>query len=231
MPSLPLFPLGSALLPGAELGLQIFEPRYVQLLKDLIESQDRAEPVFGVIAIRKGFEVGAESASDLYEVGCAARITQAFAVVGEELFGVQAIGTQRFRLDALHTDERRPYPSGDVTWWGEPIHDPHDPNGDVAVTLAASLRTEIVTYLSVIGAGEGQSEAAVHLPPPDDATELSYWVAQALSLGLNSSQRLLACRDTSERLRLGRKLVRQELALARPLGATGTRERPPMNLN
>ena len=226
MTVLPLFPLGSALVPGTELGLQIFEPRYVQLLRDLIENQDNAAPVFGVIAIRKGFEVGSEAASDLYEVGCAARITQAFAVVGEELFGVQAIGTQRFHLDALHTDERWPYPSGDVTWWDEPTHDPHDPNGNVAVTLAASLRDEIGAYLDVTGGSEEQDST-----PPADATELSYWVAQALSLGLNSSQRLLACRDTSERLRLGRKLVRQELALARTLGATGTRERPPMNLN
>lgn len=231
MPSLPLFPLGSALMPGAELGLQIFEPRYVQLLKDLIEGQDSAAPLFGVIAIRKGFEVGSESASDLYEVGCAARITQAFAVAGQELFMVQAVGTQRFHLDALHTDDRRPYPSGDVTWWGEPIHDPHDPNGDVAVALATSLRTEMLTYLSVIGGAEGRAEATVDLPPPSDATELSYWVARTLSLGLNSSQRLLACPDTSARLRLARKMVRQEVALARTLGASGRTERPPMNLN
>ena len=40
MPSLPLFPLGSALLPGAELGLQIFEPRYVSMLRDIVDQTD-----------------------------------------------------------------------------------------------------------------------------------------------------------------------------------------------
>ncbi len=231
MPSLPLFPLGSALMPGAELGLQIFEPRYVQLLRDLIEGQDSAEPVFGVVAIRRGFEVGTDAAGDLYEVGCAARITQAFAVAGQALFMVQAVGTQRFHLDALHTDERRPYPSGDITWWGEPTHDPHDGDGDVAVMLAASLRAELLTYLQAVDREEGGAKGQPDFAAPNDATELSYWVAQALSLGLGPSQRLLACPDTSARLRLGRKLVRQELALARTLGAIGTSERPPMNLN
>lgn len=230
MTVLPLFPLGSVLLPGGELGLQIFEPRYVQLLRDLIEAQDVAEPVFGVLAIQKGFEVGADAAGELHEVGCAARITQAFNVAGEQLYGVQAVGTRRFHLDELHTDERHAYPSGDITWWGEPTHDPHDPNGDVAVTLAASLRAEIVTYLHVVGGGGGQTETS-ELSPPSDATELSYWVAQALSLGVGSIQRLLACPDTSTRLRLGRKMARQELALARTLGATGAAQRPPMNLN
>lgn len=209
------------------MGLQIFEPRYVRLLRDLIEGQDTAEPVFGVLAIRKGFEVGPEAAGDLYDVGCAARITHAAAVVGQELYVVQAVGTQRFQLDALHTDGRHPYPSGEVTWRGEPTHDPHDPDGDVAIALAASLRTEIVAYLEMTGGANEEPPP----PPPDEATALSYWVAQALSLGVGASQRLLASPDTSARLRLGRKMVRQERALAMTLGAVGTPDRPPMNLN
>ena len=37
MPSLPLFPLGTALLPGARLPLQLFEPRYLVLARTLAE--------------------------------------------------------------------------------------------------------------------------------------------------------------------------------------------------
>ena len=36
MPLLPLFPLGTVLLPGGSLPLQIFERRYVVLLNDLL---------------------------------------------------------------------------------------------------------------------------------------------------------------------------------------------------
>ena len=49
---LPLFPLGTVLYPGLVLPLNIFEPRYRQLVRDLL---DEPEPRrFGVIAIRQG---------------------------------------------------------------------------------------------------------------------------------------------------------------------------------
>ena len=35
MAQLPLFPLGTVLVPGATLPLQLFEPRYIELLSDL----------------------------------------------------------------------------------------------------------------------------------------------------------------------------------------------------
>ena len=95
MPLLPLFPLGTVLLPGGSLPLQIFERRYVVLLNDLLgetgtslgSAEDRAlrrgsgrsdsVPSFGVVALRRGHEVGAESVQSLFEVGCVARIEAA----------------------------------------------------------------------------------------------------------------------------------------------------------
>ena len=53
---LPLFPLGAVLYPGMLSPLHIFEERYRQLVRDLLE---RPEPRrFGVVAIRKGRETG-----------------------------------------------------------------------------------------------------------------------------------------------------------------------------
>ena len=53
---IPLFPLGTVLLPGAPLPLHIFEQRYRQLVADLLElpAEDRQ---FGVVAIQAGREV------------------------------------------------------------------------------------------------------------------------------------------------------------------------------
>ena len=64
MPSLPLFPLGTVLLPGARLPLVLFEPRYLELARRLAElaEDDRC---FGVVLIRKGHEVGAGAVQDL----------------------------------------------------------------------------------------------------------------------------------------------------------------------
>ena len=53
MPALPLFPLATVLLPGAPLRLQVFEDRYLALLRDLGEL-DEPDRVFGVVAIRQG---------------------------------------------------------------------------------------------------------------------------------------------------------------------------------
>ena len=52
--TLPLFPLGTVLMPGASLPLHIFEPRYRQLTVDLVTGAvpDRQ---FGVVAVREGW--------------------------------------------------------------------------------------------------------------------------------------------------------------------------------
>ena len=56
---IPLFPLGTVLVPGLVLPLHIFEPRYRRLLADLAERPE-ADRGFGVVAIREGHEVGAD---------------------------------------------------------------------------------------------------------------------------------------------------------------------------
>ena len=65
---MPLFPLGTVLYPGLLLPLHIFEDRYRQLVRDLLDGQEPRG--FGVIAIRKGRETGVDGISALYEIGC-----------------------------------------------------------------------------------------------------------------------------------------------------------------
>lgn len=217
MASLPLFPLGTVLMPGAQLPLQIFEPRYVALLRDLIERQDKQPPVFGVVAIRKGFEVGEHGVSALHTVGCAARLQQA-ADLGDQRFLVIAQGTTRFRLGPLDQAAGTAYTVAEITWLEDATGDP-----DEVERLAARLRTELASHRAHIGEEPVES--------PDDDQELSYWVAQSLSLELSDRQQLLATADTEARLRLGRRLVRREHTLSVSLHTAG---RPPdgrMSLN
>jgi Lon protease-like protein len=108
---LPLFPLGTVLVPGAQLPLQIFEPRYLELLSDLVNAMD--VPEFGVVAIRQGHEVGADAVRDLHEVGCVARVSHA-APVGDGRYFVLSTGTERFHLDAL-APVGTAYLTGEVT--------------------------------------------------------------------------------------------------------------------
>lgn len=205
MAALPLFPLSTVLMPGTLLPLQIFEPRYVALLHHLVRDQDQRPPVFGVVAIRKGFEVGELGVRSLHPIGCSAQLVQA-ADLGERRYLVVSQGTRRFRLGALDESAGTPYPTADVSWLAETDGD------SVAVAgLAARLREEVAAYRRTVG-GEP-------LEAPEGDRELSYWLAGAIGLGLSEQQDLLASADTETRLRLGRRMLRRELALATTLGS------------
>ena len=52
---LPMFPLGNVVLPGELLPLNVFEPRYRQLVLDCLAAD---VPEFGVVLIERGSEVG-----------------------------------------------------------------------------------------------------------------------------------------------------------------------------
>ena len=70
---IPLFPLGTVLFSGARLSLQIFEPRYL----DLVGRCMKTDSGFGVVLIRDGAEARRsveQAPPSLFEVGTYARI-------------------------------------------------------------------------------------------------------------------------------------------------------------
>jgi Lon protease-like protein len=202
MPQLPLFPLGTVLVPGATLPLQLFEPRYIELLDDLVNAMD--VPEFGVLAIRQGHEVGVDAVRDLHEVGCVARVLQA-APVGDGRYLVLSTGVRRFRLDSLVGGASTAYLTGEVTFLEERTGDV-----DAVADLADRLRVALHDYAAAIGAEEPEWAG--------DPEQLSYAVGTAVGLDLGDRQRLLAAADTETRLRLGLTLVRRERQLAATLG-------------
>src|SRR5688500_20245230 len=66
--TLPLFPLGTVLLPGATLPLHVFEPRYRQLTLDLVTGAV-PDGAFGVIAVRAGGAPDDAGSVGLHTVG------------------------------------------------------------------------------------------------------------------------------------------------------------------
>ena len=214
MAQVPLFPLGTVLVPGASLPLQIFEPRYVVMLSDLVNAME--VPEFGVVAIRQGHEVGADSAHDLHEVGCLARVTQA-ASIGDGRYLVVSTGMQRFHLDAL-ADTGTAYLTAEVTVLEERSGDEQE-----VAELVTRLHDALHRYARTLGAQEPDW--------PHDPVELSHTVGTAVGLDLGDRQRLLAAPDTESRLRLGLRLVRREQGLAQTLGVVPPPAGSPFNLN
>jgi Lon protease-like protein len=68
---MPMFPLGTVLVPHQPLPLHVFEPRYRAMVKDCLAD----DATFGVVLIERGHEVGGGDAR--FDVGCTARIEQA----------------------------------------------------------------------------------------------------------------------------------------------------------
>ncbi|MDC5698597.1 LON peptidase substrate-binding domain-containing protein [Intrasporangium calvum] len=223
MASLPLFPLGAVLLPGARMPLQVFEPRYVALLRDLIAAQEERSPVFGIIAIREGNEVGEGAIRSLHEVGCAALLTHV-AVLGGQRFFIIVEGADRFRLDAVDDAAGTPYLTGEVTWLEEEDGDP----AAVAV-LAERLRGQLEAFRALVPADPDAEEAEDELPT--GARALAYAVPLVVSLELADRQHLLECTDTESRLRLGLELTHRERELAQALGAALKAPQSPFDLN
>jgi Lon protease-like protein len=205
--TLPLFPLGTVLFPGLLLPLHIFEDRYKELVRDLLDGPEPRR--FGVIAIKKGRETGVEGVSSLYEVGCTATLRE---TEGNDDGGyeVVAVGTQRFRLDAL--DESRAYLQGEVEFLAE------DEGDSASAGRAAHLVAEAFqAYLDVLTA---QGLAQVNVPEvPEEPVLLSYLVAASMIIDLPDRQALLAEPDSLSRLTAERAMLVRETTMLQTLTA------------
>jgi len=193
---IPLFPLGSVLVPGLVLPLHIFEPRYRQLISDL-EGADDDERGFGVIAIREGREVGADGVQALYDVGTFASLREVTALP-DGRFDIVTVGALRFRI--LELVDGQPYAQARVEFLDE---DPGDASGPLAQSVAARFQE----YRDLLTDEEDDAEL------PDDPRVLSYLVGAAVVADLGMRQRFLEAPDDSERLREELAFLRREIAL------------------
>ncbi len=86
---IPVFPLdGALLLPGCQLPLQIFEPRYLNMVDDAMSGAR----LIGMIQTREG---GDRARPQLAEVGCAGRITS-YAETPDGRYMITLTGICRF---------------------------------------------------------------------------------------------------------------------------------------
>ncbi len=108
---LPVFPLpGALLLPRARLPLHIFEPRYLQLLDDILKTRER------LIGMVQPNTVPGREGIGLHMIGCAGRLTQ-FSETEDGRYLITLSGASRFRVLSEVTGFT-PYRRCDVSWAG-----------------------------------------------------------------------------------------------------------------
>jgi hypothetical protein len=93
---MPLFPLSTVLFPYGRIPLQIFEQRYLDLVKDCMRNNSN----FGVVLILEGSEIGEkdDAKSSLSSTGTLARIVD-WDQLPNGLLGITIQGGERFFLE------------------------------------------------------------------------------------------------------------------------------------
>jgi Lon protease-like protein len=137
---LPIFPLGTAVLPTQVLPLHVFEPRYRALMEVLTDPASSGE--LGVVLIERGSEVGGGEVR--VEMGTVVHLIEAQPLPDGRWLAVFA-GSHRFRVSRWLPDD--PYPQAEVDEVADSPWDSDDGDAfaaaELAVREALSLAAEL----------------------------------------------------------------------------------------
>ena len=188
---LPLFPLGTVLFQGGTLQLQIFEPRYL----DMVSRCMREGEPFGVVLIRQGSDTwrpGAEG-PDLFEIGTAARIVD-FNQLGNGRLGITARGERKFRVRSTREQ-------ADHLLLGQVTYLPEEP----AVAVGREHQ-DLVDLLSELMTHPGVKQLKLDIDL-DDARSVGWRLSELLPIEAEIKQSLLQLQLPRERLQELTRLV------------------------
>lgn len=182
MPVIPMFPLGSVLLPAMPLPLRIFEQRYLKLLGDLVTSE---KPEFGVVLIERGKEVG--GGEKRMSIGTIASVTEIGTT--QEFLGLESFGSQRFRVNAWLPDD--PYPLADVELLPDLIWD------DNLLPAKAHLETKVRQLLAFVSEF-GSLQFGADIEFSEDPMDACWQMAGVLPVGPLDQLDLLSSQSAEE---------------------------------
>ena len=205
MTDLPLFPLNTVVFPGVVTPLHIFEERYRALVRELVGIETVFDRVFGIIAIREGYEVGDHGMQSAHRVGTLVQLTEV-EPYDDGRFDIEVIGRQRLRV--TESDNSGPFLRGQV----ELLPDEEESNAreEAEHTLAT-----FETYRKLLSELRGGPVLAGELP--SDPAYLSYALASTCLLTLPQRQSLLEAPTDRARLGMLRRTLHEEMRSMRAL--------------
>lgn len=174
---LPLFPLGTVLFPGGLLPLRIFEPRYLDLIRDCA----RRGSGFGVCLVLDGGEDGAPAPAAL---GCEARIVD-FSTTPDGLLGVVVQGGRRFHVERARVRDNGVIVA-DIRWRPDPEPERIRPEHELLAILLGRILE--------------RSDASFDKAGLEDAAWVAWRLAEWLPMLMSDRQVLLQEDDPHRRL-------------------------------
>jgi Lon protease-like protein len=211
---LPLFPLNTVVFPGVTLPLHVFEDRYRALVHHLLTIPDRSMRLFGIVAIREGYEVGQPRTAwtrALHRTGCVVQLTSV-EHYQDGRFDIEVVGRRRMRLGGV--DPSGSYLVGDVEMVSEGTGQRTPGSSDTAHEAARTLGTfeEYRRRLSDL-----RGSTVLDGVMPRDPEYLSYVLGATCLLTLAERQALLETDSARERLVLLRRTLREEMRAMRAI--------------
>jgi Lon protease-like protein len=108
---IPILPLeGALLLPRSRLPLQIYEPRYLQMVEDVLKTDSR------LIGMVQPNVVAGRGGPGLQAIGCVGRISQ-FSETADDRYMITLAGVSRYRV-LKEIEGFAPYRRCEVSWDG-----------------------------------------------------------------------------------------------------------------
>ncbi len=180
MRELPIFPLPLVLNPGGELRLRIFEPRYLDMVRDCARSQSG----FGVCSV---LPTPGSDQRGICSIGCEAKIVD-FDTLPDGLLGIQVLGMERIRIQKLHARD---------DGLSIAIVDDIPAEPSLVVPAEYGLLSDIVAGVMSEDSSQPLGEDQL-----DNASWVGFRLSEVLPLELLERQQLIELTDPIERLRL-----------------------------
>ena len=172
MSELGLFPLPIVLVPTERIPLHIFEPRYLELIAECVETDSE----FGLVL---GTGDGA-----VHEVGTRAAVVEVLEVLEDGRMNIVIEGRDRFRLVEL--TRGRSFRTAVV----EPVADDPEPADPAAIERALELFRRLAEV----------AESDVDVPAAD-SDQLDFELAARVDFGADAKQELLASTSPRARMK------------------------------
>ena len=190
---LPLFPLPVVLFPGMPMPLHVFEPRYRKMLADIRAGDN----LFGL-----SYFDSAASEKDIPpagHIGCVAEVNETQALP-DGRSNVLTVGVVRYQVEA-YIERDDPYLVVRPKFFEDDYEDD--------ASLSASSRDVAAMFMRVANSIRVINDERGNLPDISDTEpqKLSFLVAAALEIEVETKQGLLELRSTSERLSRLRDLL------------------------
>lgn len=185
-----MFPLEMAMLPGEQLPLRIFEPRYSAMISDCLAGDGE----FGVVLIAAGREVGGGEARN--DVGALARIVE-HADQGGGRYRLRCELGDRFRVTRWLDDD--PYPRAETVRW------PDEPGAPVTGSDITDVEDAVLSVFSLVASARGEElpsreDLFGSVEPGQDAGDRLFALAARIPIGQADRYAVLSAPSASARL-------------------------------